>query len=68
MVGEGQYAGDKASAWISAFIEKPGCQLYYMTKPRHVSHDEIWGSVAKPEDKVQTNEHNNKQLNKQVND
>ncbi|KAK3730362.1 hypothetical protein QZH41_014839 [Actinostola sp. cb2023] len=51
VVGEGQSAGQEAAAWLSKYLNKPGCKLYYMTKPRFIANDEIWGDVAKPDDK-----------------
>ena len=49
--GEGRYVGDEAAEWISNYLEKPGCKIYQLTKPRIIQED-IMGDVALPGDKV----------------
>lgn len=50
--GEGFYVGDEAAAWISTYLEKPGCKIYQLSKTRVIQEDEKWGSVAQPGDLV----------------
>ncbi|KXJ17521.1 mitochondrial amidoxime-reducing component 1 [Exaiptasia diaphana] len=51
LMAEVQYAGDEAAEWIAKYLNKPGYQLYHMTKPRYIANDEIWGDIVKPDDK-----------------
>ena len=50
--GEGRYAGDEAAEWISNYLDKPGCKIYQLTKPRIIQEDKEWGDVAQPGDEV----------------
>ena len=50
--GEGRYVGDEAAEWISTYLDKPGCKIYQLTKPRIIQEDEKWGNVAQPGDQV----------------
>ena len=52
MYGEGRYVGDEAAEWFSNFLNKPGCKMYKLSKPRVISEDDKWGDVALPGDKV----------------
>ena len=53
--GEGRYVGDEAAEWISNYLDKPGCKIYQLTKPRTIQEDEKWGDTAQPGDKVMQN-------------
>ena len=50
--GEGRYVGDEAAEWISNYLDKPGCKIYQLTKPRIIQEDKEWGDVAQPGDEV----------------
>ena len=50
--GEGRYVGDEAAAWISTYLEKPGCKIYQLSKTRVIEEDQKWGNVAQPGDMV----------------
>lgn len=50
--GEGQYVGDEASEWFSNYLNKPGCRLYKLTKPRLVIESKDGADCARPDDKV----------------
>ncbi len=50
--GEGRYVGDEAAEWFSKYLDKPGCKMYQLSKPRIIREDEKWGDVALPDDKV----------------
>ena len=50
--GEGCYVGDEAAEWISDYLNKPGCKIYKLTKPRVIQEDDKWADIAKPDDKV----------------
>lgn len=52
--GEGRYVGDGASEWFSTYLNKPGCKMYQLSRPRVIQEDEKWGDVAQPEDRVKT--------------
>ncbi|EDO35680.1 predicted protein [Nematostella vectensis] len=52
LVGEGRSAGAEASVWFSKYLEKPGCKLFYMTRPRFLQDDKDWGEECLPEDKA----------------
>lgn len=50
--GEGQYVGDEASEWFSNYLNKPGCRLYKLSKPRLVIESKDGADCARPDDKV----------------
>ena len=57
MRGEGMEVGDEAASWVSQFLEKDGCRVYYMAphnKPRVLSTDPRWYMFTEPEDQVRT--------------
>jgi len=52
MYGEGRYVGEEAEEWFSHYLNKPGCKMYQLSKPRVICEDEKWGDVGLPGDKV----------------
>ncbi len=55
MSGEGWDVGEEASQWVSQFLGRDGCRLYYMApenKARKLKEDSKYGDFAAPEDEV----------------
>ena len=52
--------GDEAAKWVSRFLEKEGCRMYYMSprhKPRVLLEDEQWTECCRPGEEVYMQEH-----------
>ena len=48
----GQFAGEKAAAWFSKYLNKPGHKLYKMCSASLITENKTWGDLGKPGEKV----------------